>query len=357
MVKRLAILSSVVGILALAVYLSRDRSIAEQGDPAIPEMKFNDVKELAPGVFFRYSSISATDKTIPFGGCNNIWVVFKDYVFVVDANFPKEAGDVIADIKKTTKKPIKYVLDTHHHGDHAYGNCIWAKEGAQIIASKPTTRLLKTSGPKQWAEASMGPMGRDDLKKNELKQADITFEDSYVLDDGTQRVEIYAYGHAHTSGDAVAYLPKQKVLCTGDACVNGAFNFMGHANSGSWITCLEKMQKLDVDVVCPGHGKVANRALLGTQKRYFADMRTQIKKGIDDKKSLDDITAGLAMPWYKEWTGMEARDIKDNVKHVYEELTGKIDHERIGLGPAPLDWNVSPPAVARGQSSGVNASR
>jgi len=233
MFKRLAILSSVVGVFTLAVYHSSDGSTAQQGDPPVPEMKFNDVTELAPGVFFRYSSISATDPKVPFGGCNNIWVVFKDYVFVVDANFPKEAGDVIAAIKKTTKKPIKYVLDTHHHGDHAYGNCIWARQGAQIIASKPTTRLLKTNGPKQWAEASTGPMGRDDLKKNELKQADITFEDRYVLDDGTQRVEIYAFGHSHTSGDAVAYLPRQKILCTGDACVNGAFNFMGHSNSAS----------------------------------------------------------------------------------------------------------------------------
>jgi len=110
MFKRLAILSTVVGTFTLAVYLSSDRSTAEQGEPPVPEMKFNDVKELAPGVFFRYSSISATDPKIPFGGCNNIWVVFMDYVFVVDANFPKEAGDVLADIKKTTKKPIDQIL-------------------------------------------------------------------------------------------------------------------------------------------------------------------------------------------------------------------------------------------------------
>jgi hypothetical protein len=117
------------------------------------------------------------------------------------------------------------------------------------------------------------------------------------------------------------------------------------------------MQKLEVRLVCPGHGKVATRGLLGTQKRYFAEMRSQIKKGIEDKKSLDDITAGIDMPWYKEWTGKEAREIKDNIKHVYDELRGKIDHERIGLGPAPLNWNASPPAVARGQSSAARATR
>ena len=113
------------------------------------------------------------------------------------------------------------------------------------------------------------------------------------------------------------------------------------------------MQKLEVSLVCPGHGKVASRGLLETQKRYFAEMRTEIKKGIEEKKSLDEIIASIEMPWYKEWTGKEAREIKDNIKHVYEELSGKIDHERLGLVPAPLNWSASPAAVARAQSSGV----
>src|SRR5262245_12547141 len=168
MFKRLALLAVVAGVFVLAV-IAADRSApAEQDQPKLPAMKFNDVAEVAPGVFFRYSSISANDPKIPFGGSNNIWIVFKDYVVVVDANFPKEAGDVIAAIKKTTDKPIRYVLDTHHHGDHAYGNCIWAKEGAKIVASKPTGRLLMTSGPKQWADAAKD---REDIKNNELKQA------------------------------------------------------------------------------------------------------------------------------------------------------------------------------------------
>src|SRR5262245_58372031 len=133
--------------------------------PELPKMKFNDVKEIAPGVFFRYSSISPTDFSI-FGGSNNIWVVFEDYVVVVDANFPKEAGDVLEAIKKTTKKPVRYVLDTHHHGDHAYGNTVWAKAGAKVVGQTNCARLLKVNGPKQWADAAKG---RKDIAENELK--------------------------------------------------------------------------------------------------------------------------------------------------------------------------------------------
>ena len=94
-------------------------------EPTLPSMKFKEVKEVAPGVFFRFSSISATDKTVPFGGSNNIWVVFEDHVAVIDANFPDGAADVVEAIRKTTNKPIRYVFDTHHHGDHAYGNGVF----------------------------------------------------------------------------------------------------------------------------------------------------------------------------------------------------------------------------------------
>jgi cyclase len=339
MLKRIALGGGVAVAFAVAVLVAQDKPAS----PAVPDMKFNDVTEIAPGVFFRYSSISATDKTVPFGGSNNTWIVFKDYVVVVDANFPKEAGDVIAAIKKTTNKPIKYVLDTHHHGDHAYGNCIWAKEGAKIVAHTNAARLLQTSGPKQWADAAKG---RADIKDNSLKTADISFDDVYALDDGTQRVEFRHFGHAHTPGDAVAYLPKHKLLCTGDACVNGAFNYMGHADSGSWVKCLEKMEALDVSLVAPGHGKVAGKELLGKQKRYFADMRAAVAKGIAAKEPLDKITAGLEMGWYTDWTGKPAKDIPDNVKHVYEELTGKIQHDRLGAAPAPLDYGPRSRALA-----------
>ena len=113
-----------------------------------------------------------------------------------------------------------------------------------------------------------------------------------MLNDGTQQVEFLHFGHSHTPGDAVAYLPKHKILCTGDACVNGAFNYMGHSNSASGSSASTQMAKLDIDLICPGHGTVTGKDLLGKQKRYFAELRRAVKKGIDAKKSLEDITVG-----------------------------------------------------------------
>jgi phosphoglycerate dehydrogenase-like enzyme/glyoxylase-like metal-dependent hydrolase (beta-lactamase superfamily II) len=287
----------------------------------LPKMKFNEVKEIAPGVFFRYSAISPTDPKI-FGGSNNIWVVFEDYVVVIDANFPKEAGDVIKAIKKTTAKPIRYVFDTHHHGDHAYGNAVFAKEGASVIAQTNCARLLRIDGPAEFRKAGKGPGGRKDIAESKLKVPDVAFDKKLVLEDGKQRVEFRFFGHGHTSGDACAYLPKHKILCTGDACVNGAYNFMGHSDSASWIRALAKMQQLDIKLVCPGHGPLAGKDLLGRQQRYFVELRKQVKKGIDADKSFDDIAKSIDMPWYKEWTGVVPAG--ENVKHVYDEVTGRI---------------------------------
>lgn len=346
MLKRLSLLAAVVAAFAVVVYASADRAEEPKQLP-VPDIKFNEVKEIAPGVFFRYSSISANDPKIPFGGSNHTWVVFKDFVVVVDANFPKEAADVIADIKKTTNKPIKYVLDTHHHGDHAYGNAVWAKEGAKIVAHKNAARLLKTSGPKAWEEAAKD---REDVRKSELKQVDITFDDKYEIKDGTQHVVFMHFGHMHTAGDASAYLPKHKILCTGDACVNGAFNYMGHSDSASWIKCLDAMDKLEIDLVCPGHGKPGRKELFAKEKRYFGELRDAVKKGIDAKKTSEEIAKGLDFTWYKEWTGVgvtETPMLRDNVKHVHDELMGKIDHDRIGSAPLNLGAGPNTTLVGR----------
>lgn len=329
-----------LGIAAVACCLVAAWAARET---AIPDMKFNDVAEIAPGVFFRYSSISATDPSVPFGGCNNTWVVFKEFVVVIDANFPKEAEDVIAAIRKTTDKPIRYVFDTHHHGDHAYGNTVWARAGAKVIGHVNCSRLLEMNGPKQWAEAARD---RKDIAGNKLKTVDIPFDEKHVIDDGSQRIEFHHFGHAHTAGDAVAYLPRHKLLCTGDACVNGAFNFMGHSNSASWIKALDRMKALDVALIAPGHGKVTTRDLLDKQQRYFVEMRAKVKKGIQEKKTVEEIAANIGMPWYKEWTGKDASKIPDNIAHIHKELTGKVDHSM--LGRATIPESSGPYGPARG---------
>src|SRR5262249_41464597 len=156
------------------------------GADGLPKMKFNEGKEGAPGGFFRFSSVSGTDKSVVFGGSNNILVVFADHVPATDANSPKEPGDDIEAIKKTTSKPIRYVFDTHHHGDHAYGNAVFADAGASVVAQANCARLLRVNGPKEFEEAGRGPAGRKGVAASKLQTPPVVFHDKLVLHDGQQ---------------------------------------------------------------------------------------------------------------------------------------------------------------------------
>ena len=86
------------------------------------------VKELAPDVYFHEGDLRGK------GHCNNGWVIFDDYVLVIDANFPSGAQEIMPKIKAQTSKPIRFAFDTHHHGDHAYGNQVWVDNGAVPVA-------------------------------------------------------------------------------------------------------------------------------------------------------------------------------------------------------------------------------
>src|SRR6476659_6359461 len=88
----------------------------------------NQAEPSAPGVFFHEGDLKG------HGHCNNVWIVFDDYVLVIDGNFPSGAQEVIPKIKAVTDKPIRFAFDTHHHGDHAYGNQVWVDNGAVPVA-------------------------------------------------------------------------------------------------------------------------------------------------------------------------------------------------------------------------------
>jgi cyclase len=274
------------------------------------------VTELAPGVFFR-----KTQTEPEFIGCNQGWVVFKDFVLVIDANFPNQASEVIKIIRKHTDKPIRYVFDTHYHGDHADGNAKYTSIGAVAIASERSKLLFETKGIEGFEKSQAEKP--DEYGELKYDQPSLYFPNKLVIDDGEQRVEFLYFGHAHTLGDAVAWLPKQGILFTGDACVNGAFNYTGDSNTESWITVLNSMQELPVKILGPGHGELSDKTLIAIQRRYFVELRAAIKKMIDDGKSLDEVKLEIDLPFYKEWTGVDVKTRVENIEHVYGELGGK----------------------------------
>lgn len=273
------------------------------------------VTELAPGVYFRKAQTEPV-----FTGCNQGWVEFRDFVLVIDANFPNQVELVASEIRKRTQKPIRFVFDTHYHGDHADGNVQYKQFGATAIASERSRPLFETKGLEAFERAKAD--GTEGYAGKDYQLPALYFPDKMVFDDGTQRVELLYAGHAHTLGDAVAWLPQHGILFTGDACVNGAFNYTGDSNTESWITVLNTLMDLPVKTVAPGHGELAGKDLLEMQRRYFVELRSKIKQGIDKGRTLEEIKLTIDLPFYEDWTGVDVKTRGENIEHVYKELTG-----------------------------------
>jgi len=246
------------------------------------------VSELAPGVFFR---LGDRDRRQP---ANCGWIIFNDYVFVIDANYPWGAREILPEIKKTTSKPIRFIFDTHYHGDHAQGNSLFVDAGAAVVCSEECAAESRSKGQAAWDKST--ETGEFSLKPYRLAHPSIVFGDGMVFDDGVHRVELKRMGPGHTRGDAVAYLPKEKILFTGDLCVNWTSgNFAGDAdaNHPGWVRALGEMARWDVRTVVPGHGGIGSTDTLRAQQGYLDDLWKQAAAGRRSGKAAEELAKQL----------------------------------------------------------------
>ena len=282
---------------------------------------------VAKGVYFHQGDIEH------HGHCNNGWIIFKDYVLVVDANFPSGAQTILPKIRAITPKPIRFAFDTHHHGDHLYGNQVWIDNGATPLAHTGVIEELKRyetgyydSKPGRWeGEAKSRP----DVAASHLTPPSVLFPRELYFDDGDQRVELLHLGIAHTHGDAMAWLPKERILFSGDACVNGPYNFVGDGNVEKWIATLDAAKKLGARIVCPGHGPKGGAAVVDDQQLYFKQLWERVAAMVHSKQSARAIYD--AIPQIRSDLAQQGRiaryvgksGIAAHVEKVYQEMTGQ----------------------------------
>lgn len=289
------------------------------------EAQPNSVKQIVPGVWFREGDIQHE------GHCNNVIIEMADHLVIVDANFPSGARRVIEDAKKLSPKPIKFVFDTHHHGDHAYGNPVWTKMGAVTIAYSGVADEMKRYEPARWQSTAKARKDVADLKLDAAEPPQKTFTKSpYVMEDASRRVELHFFGWAHTRGDGFAWLPKDKVLCSGDAIVNGPYNYTADGNIGNWPKVIANAQKLDVKYLLPGHGPSGGKEVMAGQAQFFTELRKAVDDAAKSGKQADEIAASIHLPpAVKNWVG---DSLKAQIKDAYNEYSqhkpaGDIAHQ------------------------------
>jgi cyclase len=265
------------------------------------------VRELAPGVYFYFGD------ELQHKSANCLWVMLKDYVLVTDANYPWGALEIMQEIRKTTMKPVRFVFNTHYHHDHSFGNCVFVDSGATIVSTTETANEMKTLGRHEWDENYSG----QSLRGYRQEFPSMTFDKHLVFDDGEHRVELIKMGPAHTSGDAVAFLPKEKILVTGDLFVNG--NPWGNnvadpdADYDRWLTVLDTLIAWDIKTIVPGHGELGTTATLKEQRAYLADMLHEVRQGIKAGKSKEELVMEIDLskhPMYGQNKTSTARSIR-----------------------------------------------
>ncbi|HMD50520.1 MAG TPA: MBL fold metallo-hydrolase [Bryobacteraceae bacterium] len=182
-------------------------------------------------------------------------------VLLVDDKYDQDGPDIMAKVKAISDQPIKYILNTHQHGDHTGGN-------AFMLTNTPAEILIHKN-----ARANMVAGKQPGLPQ-------ITYADDAQVFIGGKEVSAHHVGRGHTNGDAVILFPSERVLHTGDLFVNGSAPFIDYSAMGSlvdWDKTLDRVLALDFDIVIPGHGPVAKKADLVKWRDSIAELRSRAR--------------------------------------------------------------------------------
>jgi glyoxylase-like metal-dependent hydrolase (beta-lactamase superfamily II) len=285
-------------------------------------------------------------------GSNNVVIVNDQDVFLVDdGTTPAAARALLADIKLITPKPVRQVVNTHFHYDHTAGNQVFGPDvqiiGHQFVRQAILTFDILHREPYVTSQGARVPALIDSLgkqiatEKDAAKKADlqkqlvsaqaelrdlqeikptppnVTYDSKLIIQKGQREIQLLFLGRGHTGGDTFVYLPKEKIICTGDEEEGARLAYMGDAYFDEWIATLDRLKQLDFNLVLPGHGvPFRDKAIITTFQSYLKDL---IAKGTALKKqgvSADETAVRIDMTSHaKDFSqikgpGAEARGIR-----------------------------------------------
>lgn len=222
----------------------------------------------------------------PDKGSNVGWFLHGDGVVAIDTGGDNEtAAEALKQIAATTGgKPVRLVVLTHAHADHATGVRAFAAAGAQVICAE------RVAGPilGYLTQAANDPADPLTAKRN-LKPTLMTVSERLILFDGLRRAEIQWLGPAHTNGDLVVLLPAEKVLFAGDLAPNGRLPdlHLSDADAGSWAKVLPRLAAAPVEKMVPGHGEIGPRQGITDSLAYLRSLdeivQRLVKSGIREE--------------------------------------------------------------------------
>jgi glyoxylase-like metal-dependent hydrolase (beta-lactamase superfamily II) len=254
--------------------------------------------------------------------------VGEDGIIIVDDQFAPLADKIKAALKGITDKPVRFVINTHYHGDHTGGNAIFQKD-APVIAQDNVRKRLEsngTAGNKGSIKFNFKPDPKEALPI-------ITFDHDVTVHLNGEDIRALHFPSGHTDGDSIIFFPKSNVVHMGDDFVTYGFPFIDVASGGSvngMIAADEDIiAKLPADVkVIPGHGPLSN---LDDVRKYVAmlkNTRAVVDKAIKQGKTLDQMKQEKILDPWSKWSGDFVKT-DSFIETLYNDLTGKKTGEFI----------------------------
>jgi cyclase len=341
------------------------RAVTDEGQvPSVgpAKAKLFDFKQVARGIY------GAIAKPTAMLNCNAAVIVNRDHVLVVDTHSkPSAAKALIQQIRdEVTELPVRYVVDSHLHGDHAMGNEAYPEvfgANVEVISSVKTREWLEKLGvlrmqetldslPKQIAdlrarrEASRDETMRAELATHiegleaylkEMRPARVTlptmtFDHRLVIHRGGREIHLLFLGRAHTAGDVVAYVPSERIVATGDL-MHGLLPYMGDGFPDEWPATLRALEALDFDRVIPGHGSIQEgKSVLAQFRGYIEEITEKVSRGIEKGQTLDELKKTITVDTL---ASLKAGDAAGRVEREITTLFPRPDR-----APKPVEDSV-----------------
>jgi cyclase len=285
-------------------------------------------EKVADGIY--YATTSGTMNV----GANSPMIVNNEDALLVDSEITPAAGQaIIDDAKAVTDKPIRYVVDSHYHYDHAFGNQVFIAR-AEVIGHDNTVRRLSTNETlqqytflssvqpvparvealKQRIAQETDPQQKATLQRQvanslayleQVKEVKVTppnvsFDKTMTLHRGGREMRLLYLGRGHTDTDVVVFLPKERIVCTGDL-MESVVSYMGDSYPEEWIGTLERLKALDFDTVMPGHGVVfKGKTKITAFQNYLRDVISQVAALKKQGLSADDAAPKVDVTKYRD---------------------------------------------------------
>jgi glyoxylase-like metal-dependent hydrolase (beta-lactamase superfamily II) len=218
-----------------------------------------------------YAYVGSSDASPSHSFAANAGIVIGSHgVLVVDTLISaKEAERFLADIRKVTQKPIKYVVNTHTHLDHALGNCVFARLGATVVSQVADRDFLAASGERMIENAGHYGLSAEEMAGTEIALPTLAFGDKLEIDLGGERVELLHPAASHTAGSLVVFVSRQKLLFAGDILFTDFHPYLADGDFAGWGRALDVLLALDVERIVPGHGPLSTKKDLQAMLDYL----------------------------------------------------------------------------------------